>query len=101
MGYREPMFQGEIDAEILDTTIEKPGSDGYVRVDDWTQYYNHAVVFAHFAEGGQLKTTHYDGQKKKEQQNFVQKTGKINVGTKEWETKKLFLAVLDKKVHSE
>jgi hypothetical protein len=65
MGDRNPMFEGEIDAEILDTSIETPSSKGFVKVNDWTQYHNQAVVFAHFADGGQLKTTHYDGQKRK------------------------------------
>lgn len=98
MGEREPIFQGEIDADILDISIETPGAKGYVKVNDWTQYHNYAVVFAHFAEGGQLKTTHYDGQKKKEQQNFVQQDGRINIGTEEWQTKRLLVAVLDRKV---
>jgi hypothetical protein len=101
MGDRNPMFEGEIDAEILDTSIETPSSKGFVKVNDWTQYHNQAVVFAHFADGGQLKTTHYDGQKKKEQQNFVQKDGRINVGSEEWQIKKLLVVVLDKKVSKE
>ena len=101
MGDRKPMFQGEIDAEILDTSIETPSSEGFVKINDWTQYHNHTVVFAHFSEGGQLKTTHYDGQKKKQQQNFVQKDGRVNVGTEEWQVKKLLVVVLDKKVSKE
>lgn len=61
-----PIFQGEIDAEILDISLEEVSSDGWVGISEWTKYHNHAVVFAHFAEGGQLKTTHYDGQKRSE-----------------------------------
>jgi hypothetical protein len=59
-----PIFQNEIDAEILDYSLETPSSEGWVKVSKWTKYHNHTVVFAHFAEGGQLKNTHYDGQKK-------------------------------------
>ena len=92
------MFRDEIDAEVLDVTLERPSSDGWVRVSDWTEYHDHAVVFVHFVDRGQLRTTHYDGQKRKEVQNFVQKDGRINVGTEEWQGKKLLLAVLDEKV---
>ncbi|EMA25725.1 hypothetical protein C443_02909 [Haloarcula argentinensis DSM 12282] len=92
------MFNGEINAEILETALEEPSSKGYVKVTEWSKYHNHAVVFAHFSEGGQLKTTHYDGQKKKEVQNFVQEDGSINIGTEEWQGKQLLLAVLDQKV---
>ncbi|WP_227134067.1 hypothetical protein [Halorubellus salinus] len=93
-----PMYQGEIEADVLETSLETVSSAGWVKVTDWTEYHNHAVVFAHFAEGGQLKTTHYDGQKKKEVQNFVQTDGGINIGTEEWQGKTLLLAVLDEKV---
>jgi hypothetical protein len=93
-----PMFQNEIDAEILDYSLETPSPDGWVKVSEWTKYHNHTVAFAHFAEGGQLKNTHYDGQKKKEVQNFVQIDGKINIGTEEWQNKQLLVLVLDKKV---
>lgn len=96
-----PMFQGEIDAEVLETSLEEPSSKGWVNINEWTKYHNHAVVFAHFAEGGQLKTTHYDGQKKKQVQNFVQNDGGINIGTEEWQGKQLLLAVLDTKVPTE
>lgn len=96
-----PLFQGEIDAEILDVAIEVPSSKGYVKINEWKKYHNHAVVFAHFATNGQLRTTHYDGQKKKEVQNFVQQNGSVNIGTEEWQGKKLILAVLDKKVPSD
>lgn len=95
------MFHGEIDAEILETSLETVSSEGWVKVTEWTKYHNHAVVFSHFAEGGQLKTKHYDGQKKKQVQNFVQKDGGINIGTEEWQGKQLLLAVLDKKVPTE
>ena len=47
-----PMFQGEIDAEVLETSLEEPSSKGWVNINEWTKYHNHAVVFAHFAEGG-------------------------------------------------
>jgi hypothetical protein len=93
-----PMFQDEIDAEILDVSLEKVSSDGWVGVNEWQKYHNHAVVFAHFVERGQLKTTHYDGQKKRQVQNFVQKDGGINIGTEEWQGRQLLLAVLDQKV---
>jgi hypothetical protein len=94
----EPLFQNEIEAEILDVTQETPSSKGWVKVNEWTKYHDHAVVFVHFIDGGQLKTTHYDGQKKKHVHNFVQKDGGINIGTEEWQGKRLLLAVLDKKV---
>lgn len=91
-------MENEIDAEILDVSLETPSADGWVKVTEWTKYHNHAVVFAHFAEGGQLKTTHYDGQKKEEVQNFVQKDGGVNIGTEEWQNKNLLVVVLDKQV---
>jgi|APHM01.1.fsa_nt_gi hypothetical protein len=93
-----PMFQNEIDAEILDYSLETPSSDGWVKVTDWKKYCNHTVVFAHFAESGQLNNTHYDGQKRKTVQNFVQADGKINIGTAEWQNKQLLVLVLDEKI---
>ena len=77
MGDRKPMFQGDIDAEMLDISIETPSSEGFVKINDWTQYHNHTVVFAHFAEGGQLKTTHMMDKKRNNSKTLSKKTAEL------------------------
>jgi len=88
-----PRFEDEIDADIVDTEVYTVGTNGYAGVD--SEYAHHLVAWAPFEDGGQLKTTSYNGNKKERTQTFVQEDGGVNIGTEEWIGERIVLLILD------
>lgn len=89
-----PHFKDEINAEIVDFNVYTVGEGGYAEVDK--KYAHHLVAWAPLKDGGQLKTTSYNQNKKERTQTYVQKEGGVNIGTEEWIGERIVLLVLDR-----
>lgn len=95
----EPRFEGGIDAKIVHSTVTEVSKDGYANIKK--EYSHHLVAWVSFEDGGSLRTTSYNQQKKKQTQSYVQTEGGINIGTEEWADRRVAILVLDKTLEYE
>ena len=88
-----PRFPDEIDADVIDVATYTVGTNGYAGVD--SKYAHHLVAWAPLRNQGQIKTTTYNQNKKKQVQSYVQSEGGVNIGTEEWIGERIVILVLD------
>ncbi|MDL0121771.1 hypothetical protein [Halobacterium salinarum] len=92
----EPRYDGPIDEDVVD--VETSGVDDYGYAGVESKYGGHLVAWAPFEDGGQIKTTSYNQNKKKRTQSYVQQDGAVNIGTEEWVGERLVILILDQKI---
>lgn len=95
----EPRFNDDIDAEIIDSQIDTVSDKGWAGVE--SKHAHHLITWAPLEDGGQLRTTTYNQQKKDRVQSYVQKDGGVNIGTEEWSGERIVLLVLDRTLDDE
>jgi hypothetical protein len=95
----EPRFKEDIDAEIVDFSVDKVSGSGWVGVD--SDYAHHLVAWVPLKTRGQLKTTSYNQNKKRRVQSYVQKDGGVNIGTEERAGERILLLILDRTINDE
>lgn len=89
----EPRYIGGIDTEIVDYEIDTVSDKGWAGVEN--KYGHHLIAWVPFEDGGQLKTTSYNQNRKERVQSYAQKDGGVNIGTEEWAGERVLLLVLD------
>jgi len=89
----EPRYRDEINAEITDFEVDTVSDKGWAHVEK--EYAHHLIAWVPMEDGGQLRTTSYNQNRKERVQTYAQKDGGVNIGTEEWAGERIVLLVLD------
>ena len=89
-----PRFEGDIDAEVVDSFVDTVGPKGWADVE--SRYGGHLIAWAPLVTRGQIHTTTYNQTKKEKVQSYAQQDGGVNIGTEEWAGERIVLLVLDR-----
>lgn len=92
----EPRFSDAIDADVTDTRISAVNERGWTNIE--SKFGHQLVAWVPLEDGGQLRTTSYNQNRRERVQSYVQKDGGINIGTEEWAGRRVVILVLDRTI---